>query len=69
MFSAVVQHILGAENCKQFWEQLQSARTAQHLKLLTVLDSESNELSKNPIKKLNSDWYRGEPVGYLIWKA
>ena len=54
-FSAVVQRILGAENCKQFWKPLQSARTAQHLKLLTVLDSESHELSKKPIKELNFD--------------
>ena len=58
-----------AEKCKQFWEPLQSASTCKHLKQMTVSASESHELSKKPIKKLNFDWYSGEPVGYLIWKS
>ena len=58
-----------AEKCKQFWEPLQSASTCKHLKQMTVLDTESHELSKKTIKKLNFDWYSGQPVGHLIWKS
>ena len=39
------------------------------LNYLTVLDSESHELSTTSIKKLYDDWYDSEPSGYVFLKA
>ena len=53
-------------------KQLGTPATSEHLQASKIVDCFRLRISwtfEKPIKKLNFDWYRGEPVGYLIWKT
>ena len=47
-----VQRILGAQNCKQFWEPLQSAITYKPLNKWLFQTKNPMNFRKNPIKKV-----------------